>query len=163
MNSEVHSQALLVVCSIHHGSTKKIAETMADVLDGDVRSPTDVEPEEILSYRLIGFGSGIYGASHHDSVLKLAHRLPSDAAKSVFLFSTAALTSREKMLKDHASIRRILESKGCTVLDNFSCRGFNTNSFMRFIGGMNKGRPNAEDLDRARSFAINLKKKVADS
>ena len=163
MTSEAQSRALLVVCSIHHGSTKRIAEAMADVLQGDVLTPSAVEPEDILSYGLIGFGSGVYGASYHDSILELARQLPVDAKKSVFLFSTAALTSRNKMLKDHAQIRRILESKGCTVLDNFSCRGFNTNSFMRFIGGMNKGRPSAADLDRARSFALSLKKRTVDS
>jgi hypothetical protein len=30
-------------------------------------------------------------------------------------------------------------------------------SFLKYIGGMNKGRPNAEDLKHAEEFAENLK------
>jgi hypothetical protein len=30
---------------------------------------------------------------------------------------------------------------------------------MKYLGGMNKGRPNAEDLDRARAFAQELKQR----
>jgi len=38
------------------------------------------------------------------------------------------------------------------------CPGFNTNSFLKFFGGINKGRPNASDLKRAEEFAKKLKK-----
>jgi len=44
--------------------------------------------------------------------------------------------------------------------DEFGCRGFNTNSFLRFFGGLNKGRPNAEDLRNAEEFARNVKEKA---
>jgi len=37
--------------------------------------------------------------------------------------------------------------------------GYNTNSFLKIIGGINKGRPNAVDLKNAKEFAKNLKKK----
>jgi hypothetical protein len=40
------------------------------------------------------------------------------------------------------------------------CPGFNTNSFLKFFGGINKGRPNANDLKRAEEFAMNLKKNI---
>jgi hypothetical protein len=32
-----------------------------------------------------------------------------------------------------------------------------TNSFLKLFGGLNKGRPNAEDLKHAEEFAQNLK------
>ena len=38
--------------------------------------------------------------------------------------------------------------------------GFNTNLFLHLFGGLNKGRPNADDLDQARSFALTLKQKA---
>jgi hypothetical protein len=53
-----------------------------------------------------------------------------------------------------------LESKGYTVVDEFQCKGFNTNSFLRFLGGMNRGRPNAKDLKAAEAFALNLKERL---
>jgi flavodoxin len=45
------------------------------------------------------------------------------------------------------------------ILDDFQCKGFNTNSFMKYLGGMNKGRPNTEDLKHAEEFAEKLKQR----
>ena len=45
-----------------------------------------------------------------------------------------------------------LESKGYKVVDEFQCKGFNTNSFLKLFGGMNKGRPNASDLKHDKSL-----------
>ena len=43
------------------------------------------------------------------------------------------------------------------IVDDFSCPGFNTNSFMKYLGGMNRGRPSAEDFEQAEEFAQSLK------
>jgi hypothetical protein len=51
-------------------------------------------------------------------------------------------------------------AKGYKIVDEFGCVGFNTNSFLRFFGGLNKGRPNAEDLKRAEDFALGLTQKM---
>ena len=59
--------------------------------------------------------------------------------------------------KNHSSLREKLQSKGYMIVDEFSCAGFNTNSFNKLFGGINKGRPNAEDLKQAEEFAQNLK------
>jgi len=37
-----------------------------------------------------------------------------------------------------------------------TCAGFNTNSFLKLLGGVNKGKPDAGDLNRAEEFARNL-------
>jgi flavodoxin len=42
--------------------------------------------------------------------------------------------------------------------DEFSCSGFNTNKFLKRFSGINKGRPNEEDLKSAEIFAENLMK-----
>jgi hypothetical protein len=67
------------------------------------------------------------------------------------------MINQTKVAKDHAQLREKLQSKGYMIVDEFSCKGFNTNSFMKYFGGMNKGRPNAEDLKNANEFAQNLK------
>jgi hypothetical protein len=79
-----------------------------------------------------------------------------------FIFSTSAIVGKEKVAKDHALLKEKLQSRGYVILDEFSCKGFNTNSFLRFFGGMNKGRPNAEDLTHAEEFAVMLKQKARD-
>lgn len=39
------------------------------------------------------------------------------------------------------------------IIDEFGCKGFNTNSYMKYLGGMNNGRSNVEDLKDAEEFA----------
>lgn len=68
------------------------------------------------------------------------------------------MTGDDKIAEDHSLLREKLRSKGYLIVGEFSCKGYNTNSFLKYFGGMNKGRPNAEDLERAEEFAQNLKK-----
>jgi len=150
-------RTILVLFSYHHNNTQKIAEVFASVLDAEIRTPQETGPDELQQYDLIGFGSGIYSGKHHGNLLELADRLPSVVGKKVFLFSTSYDTRIDFI---HSSLKERLVSKGYTVVDEFNCGGFNTNSFLKYFGGLNKGRPNAEDLERAEEFAVGLKKKM---
>jgi flavodoxin len=149
-------RSLLVVISVHHNSTGKIADAMAKVLDAQIKKPQQVSHEELIEYDLIGFGSGIYDATHHAALQNLASKLPQVSNKKAFIFSTSGVSWASKVVKDHSELRNKLESKGYSIVDEFQCKGFNTNSFLKYFGGMNKGRPNAEDLKHAEDFATNL-------
>jgi len=153
-------KSLLVLFSYHHKNTEKVAHVLAEVLDAQIKTPQEIDPQELQDYNLIGFGSGIYGGKHHKLLLDLADNLPQVSNKNAFIFSTGALTGKAKIAKDHLLLREKLQSKGYMILDDFQCKGFNTNSFMKFFGGMNKGRPNAEDLKSAELFAQNLIQKI---
>ena len=149
-------KSLLVLFSYHHNNTEKIANVFAKVLDAQIKTPQQIKPEELQEYNLIGFGSGIYGEKHHKLLLDLADKLPQVTNRKAFIFSTSALTGEAKATKDHSMLREKLQSKGYMIVDEFQCKGFDTNSFMKYFGGMNKGRPNAEDLKHAEEFAQNL-------
>jgi len=151
-------KSLLVLFSYHHNNTEKIANVFAKVLDAQIKKPQQINPEELQEYSLIGFGSGIYGGKNHKLLLDLADNLPQVTNRNAFIFSTSAITREAKVAKDHSLLRKKLQSKGYMIVDEFSCKGFNTNSFLKYFGGMNKGRPNAEDLKHAEEFAQNLKK-----
>ena len=153
-------KSLLVLFSYHHKNTEKIAKVFAKVLDAQIKTPEQINPGELQEYNLIGFGSGIYGEKHHKLLLDFADTLPQITNKKAFIFSTSALQGKAKVAKDHSLLREKLLSKGYMIVDEFSCKGFNTNSFMKYFGGMNKGRPNAEDLKRAEEFAQNLKQNL---
>lgn len=153
-------KSLLVLFSYHHKNTEKIANVFAKVLDAQIKTPQQIHPEELQEYDLIGFGSGIYRAKHHTYLLDLADALPPVTGKKAFIFSTSAILGKDKVAKDHSTLREKLQSKGYVIVDEFSCKGFNTNSFLKYIGGMNKGRPNAEDLKHAEEFAQNLKQNM---
>lgn len=153
-------KCLLVLFSYHHKNTEKIANVFAKVLDAQIKTPQQINPEELQEYSLIGFGSGIYGEKHHKLLLDLADTLPQVTNRKAFIFSTSAITGEAKVAKDHSLLREKLQSKGYMIVNEFACRGFNTNSFMTYFGGMNKGRPNAEDLKHAEEFAQNLKQNL---
>jgi len=148
--------SLLVLYSYHHKNTEKVANVFAKVLDATIKTPQQINPEELQDYNLIGFGSGIYDEKHHKLLLDLADKLPKVNNRKAFIFSTSALQGSAKVAKDHSLLRDKLQSKGYIIVDEFSCKGFNTNSFLKYFGGMNKRRPNAEDLKHAEEFAQNL-------
>ena len=131
---------------------------MAHVLEAPIKTPQETDPEEIGEYDLVGFGSGIYSAKHHQALLDLADELPRVTNSRAFIFSTSS--DLEPMAKHHAPLKRILQSKGYAIVDEFTCAGFNTNSFSRLFGGINRGRPNADDLKHAEEFAQNLKQSL---
>ena len=140
----------------------KVAEAMAKVLDAQVKTPQQTNPEELQQFDLVGFGSGIFGEKHHESILELADKLPPVTDKKAFIFSTSfvgvdSLVFGRITSKFHTALREKLQSKGYTVVDEFNCRGFNTNGIYGRFGGMNKGRPNVEDLKNAKEFAGKLK------
>lgn len=157
-------KSLVIVFSYHHGNTEKIAHTMAHVLGAEVKTPQQIYPEELREYDLIGFGSGIYSATFDPSVLTLADRLSCAAGKKAFLFSTygapAFAVTHGFVENNQWEIRDKLQLKGYSVIGEFGCAGWNTNSFLKYFGGINKGRPDAGDLKNAEEFARDMVQKA---
>jgi flavodoxin len=157
-------KALVVVYSYHHRNTEAVAKAIAQVLGATIATPQGVNPAELARYDLVGFGSGIDSGRHYAPLLNLADRLPPVASRKAFIFSTCGApafgVTQSFILKNHSALREKLQAKGYTIVDEFGCPGWNTNMFLRFFGGLNKGRPNAEDLKRAEDFARNLEQKM---
>ena len=158
----MNTNCLIILFSYFHHNTEKIARIFAEVLNTQILKPQEVDPQTLDRYVLLGFGSGIYDCKQHKSLFDLADKLPQANDQKVFLFSTCgvpAIFTNEKMFRDnHAPLRDILESKDYEVVGEFGCAGFNTNSFLKYFGGINKGRPNTRDLTKAKEFASSLKK-----
>ncbi len=158
-------KSLIVVFSYHHMNTQKVADVFAKVLDAQIKTPQQISPEELQQFDLVGFGSGIYAGKNDQSLLDFVDKLPQVTYKKAFLFSTSGMPIgisgqnrlEEYTSKCHTTLREKLQSKGYTVVDEFSCAGFNTNKFLKWFGGINKGRPNTEDLKHAEVFAEKLK------
>jgi flavodoxin len=156
-------KSLLVLFSYHHNNTEKIANVFAKVLDAQIKTPQQINPEELQEYSLIGFGSGIYGGKHHKVLLDFADKLPPVTNKKAFIFSTSGDWSKDRSIwkaKNHSTLKEKLQSKGYIIVDGFNCAGLNTNSINKLWGGTNKGRPNTEDLRHAEEFAQNLKQNL---
>lgn len=146
-------KSVIVCTSVAHGNTRKIADALAGVLDADVVSPDDADLE---GAELVGFGSGIYLGKFHADLLDFIDSLPQQNGRRAFVFATSGLPE-SRLFRYSARIVDALESKGFEVVAGFSSRGFDTYGPFKLVGGIRKGRPNAEDLASARAFAEHLR------
>jgi flavodoxin len=146
---------LIVYASVHHQNTEKVAKVMAEELGADLVPVGEAQPETLTAYDLIGFGSGIYGRKFHKTLLQFVKGLPAVTGKQSFIFYTRG--GREG--QGHAALKEMLVNRGFSITGEFSCKGWDTVGPLKLFGGINKGRPNAEDLEDARVFARGLKEK----
>lgn len=152
-------KTLIVCSSVSHGNTRQIADALSEVLDATVVSPGEVDAADLASYDLVGFGSGIYSRRFHHDLRARVDSLPPMTGKA-FVFATSGL--RESRLNRFAKpFVDNIENKGYEVVGGFTCRGYDTYLPFKLVGGIGKGRPNADDLASAREFAEFLKDSMA--
>ncbi|MFJ2666711.1 flavodoxin family protein [Nocardia fluminea] len=148
-------KVILVCKSVSHGNTRRVAETIGQVLNGRVVAPADIDPAELADYDLVGFGSGIYNMAFHPELRRFIAALPTGRQGKAFVFRTSGFP--EPPFRRYAtSLTRDLETKDFDVVDAFDCRGFDTWLPLRLVGGIRKGHPDADDIAAARAFAENL-------
>ncbi len=145
-------KALIICLSKEHGNTRKVAEAMAGELNAKLLEPSEVDTESLADYDLIGFGSGIYYGRHYKELRNLVAGLPSQNDKKAFIFSTSGFGFKFW----HRGLRKKLVGKGFVIQDEFTCKGMDTLGLLKLFGGVNKGRPNDQDLAGAREFAKEL-------
>ncbi len=155
-------KSLIVCVSKSHGNTRRVADRMAEVLGAEVVEPESLDPGELGGYDLVGFGSGVYYLALDARLRDLMRRLPHVDGVRAFTFFTSGAPTLP--LVDYTGpVRKELSAKGFEVLDSFSCRGFDTVGPLGLIGGINRGRPDDRDLDRAAAFAQRLRQRIAGS
>jgi flavodoxin len=149
----LHRSVILVCHSKHHGNTRRVAQVMAEELGATVVEPSAVSSNQLTAYDLIGLGSGIYYGRHDPGLLKLAESLVPDQQR-VFIFSTSGNILFGRFF--HGALRRRLKARGCRIVGEFQCPGWDTFGPLAWIGGIHRHRPNEDDLERARRFARSL-------
>jgi flavodoxin len=150
-------KTLIIYISIHHGNTEKVAKVMADILDANLLQVKQADADMLEKYDLIGFGSGIYFSKHHESLLNFVDKMSVLTNKKAFIFSTSGLRKIPFVHDFDKPLRKKLQRKGLDIIGEFSCRGLDTYRATKLVGGVNKGRPNADDLRQAEDFASGLK------
>jgi flavodoxin len=124
------------------GNTEKVARAIAEALGVEAVSIAGPGVSGVEGGTEVLFlGAAVYAFGIDDKVAAFIQGLDKAAVKKVVLFSTSALVKSAPSL-----IKKLLSEKGIPLSDRaFHCWG--EFKFMR------KGRPNAEDLERARVFA----------
>lgn len=133
--------------SRHHGNTLKVLKAMAEEHDIDLIDVTGRVAVRLEDYGRIGFASGIYYSKFHESVLNFARQyLPQ--GKDVFFVYTCGT-----MRKGYTSaIAEAVSAKEPHILGEYGCRGFDTFGPFKLVGGIAKGHPNTDDLQKAKAF-----------
>lgn len=149
-------RTLIIYHSEHHYNTEKIAKSMAEVLNADLKKTSTVELELLHEYDLLGFGSGIYFGRHHKDLIACVEQMPF-LRKKAFIFSTSGIGGSGTL---HRPLRDRLKDKHCEIIGEFSCKAFDTFGLLRLVGGTNRGRPDENDLESARAFARSLLQKT---
>jgi flavodoxin len=148
-------KVVIVCASVSHGNTRRVAETMADVLGAKVVSPEEADPAELAGADLVGFGSGVFYSRFHPSLTGFVKALPAGRGRA-FVFATSGLPEIPPAPFTRPLVQ-LLEDKGFEVAGSFSCRAFDTWTPFKLVGGINKQRPNTGDLAAARAFAERLR------
>jgi flavodoxin len=148
-------KTLIVLVSYHHKNTEKIAQAIANTLgDTTIQTPQQADPNNLAGYDLLGFGSGIYFGKNDKNLLAFVDSLPQLNGKKAFIFSTSGVDG--KIPKFNKQLREKLQTKEATIVGEFNCPALDTYGLLKIRGGLNKGRPNNEDLKNAEAFAQTL-------
>lgn len=139
----------IAICyySRHHGNTRKVLEAMTQGNDVDLIDVTSRVAVHLEDYDCIGFASGIYYSKFQETVLDFARQyLPQ--GKDVFFVYTCG-----SMGKGYTrAITEVVTAKGANILGEYGCRGFDTFGPFKLIGGIAKGHPSADELEKAKAF-----------
>ncbi|KJY35298.1 MULTISPECIES: flavodoxin family protein [Streptomyces] len=147
---------VIIVCvSVSHGNTRRVADSIGQVLGARVVSPEEADPTELSGADLVGFGSGVFYSRLHPRLTDFVKALPNGRGRA-FVFATSGLPEVPPAPFTRPLVR-LLEGKGFEVEGSFSCRAFDTWTPFKLVGGINKRRPNGEDLAAAQAFAERLR------
>jgi len=148
------TKILIIYYSFHHQNTKRIALAMGREVGAKVVEVDKVLLKNFNDYDIFGFGSGIFFGRHHQKIFQLAKTLPKFENKKAFIFSTSGWPFFGKIF--HQPLKKLLCQKGFKIIGEFNCPGFDTFGPLKIIGGINKGRPNKKDVEKANSFIKGL-------
>lgn len=127
------------------GNTKRLAEAIADELGVEalpITTPINGKADVLL------LGNSYYAFTIAPEVRDFVAGLSQNNVGKIVNFGTAAM-----MKSTYKKVRAVADAVGIPVLDReFHCKGE--------FKGMNKGRPNEEDLKAAREFARSIKKEM---
>lgn len=148
-------KAVIVCASVSHGNTRRVADSMAQVLGAKVVSPEQADLAELAGADLVGFGSGVFYSRLHPRLTDFVKALPTRRGRA-YVFATSGLPEIP-LAPFTRPLVQLLEGKGYEVVGSFSCRAFDTWTPFKLVGGINKQRPNVGDLAAARAFAGRLR------
>ena len=88
------------------------------------------------------------------NLIEFIDNLPDVKNKKAFAFTTSGKGTADYTTKLASKI----SENGFKMVGEFSCKAFDKWGPLKLVGGINKGRPNSEDLNSAENFIKELVK-----
>ncbi|MFH1512661.1 MAG: flavodoxin [Bacillota bacterium] len=138
----------IVYRSPHHGNTKRLLDAIqkAHPEVALIHAGEDTFAPE--AYDFIGFASGVYAGKLHRMVRKVLDGIAGDGRKAFVIFTCGD----PKGEKYNERFVNTLREKGFDTRGYYWCAGLDTFGPLKLMGGMNKGRPNEDDIRGAVAF-----------
>lgn len=144
-------RTVIVYRSKHHGNTKKLVDAIVtahpEIDTIDVGALGKNEYPDLSPYHVIIMASGIYYGNFDKDLLRVADHCLRDGDKVVGL-----MTYGGQAKFNGRDLDGVCRMKFANLLCMYGCPGFDTYGPFKLVGGMNKGRPNQEDIDGAVAF-----------
>ena len=147
-------KTVIIFASTHHGNTKKVAEHMAKSVSADLIDITQNRNPDISMYEMIGFASGVYFHSFHETLKNFVQNASFKENQKVFLVATCGVA----YIDYTKGIKKLLKQKKVECAGSFQCRGYDTYGIFGKFGGIAKGHPNQQELKKAADFIKNIAK-----
>ena len=133
--------------SRHHGNTLAVLDAMTEGCDVDLIDVTVRMAVRLYQYDRIGFASGIYFSKFSPVVVNFARQYLPEGREVFFVYTYGA-----PKVSLPGNITAAVKGKGCRILGQFGCRGYDTFGPFKLIGGLAKGHLDAQDLKKAKQF-----------
>lgn len=133
--------------SRHHGNTLKVLEAIAGEGEVDLIDVTTRQAVRLEEYDCIGFASGIYAFEFQKAVVVFARQYLPQGKPVFFVYTYGGAKGNGAK-----AVIEVAKEKGCPVLGEFSCKGYDTFGPFKLVGGISKGHPDTQDLEKAREF-----------
>lgn len=140
-------KTIILVASVHKGNTKKIAENIASTINADVVDVIASSNVDISEYDNVIIASGVYFGKMHKSMLAILQKL-NLKDKNCYLVLT--MGSKSDYVK---KITSVLKEQNIGIKSSFCCLGYDTYGPFKLVGGLNKNRPNDDDIKSAITWA----------
>jgi len=140
----------IIHVSVRHHNTRAAAQAMGQATGACVLTVDEAKKVDLADYALVGLGSGIFFSSHHPALLRFA-RDGNPLPRKAFLFSTAGLPFLHWIW--HRALRKIVRKNQMSIVGEACYPGWDTVGPLRWFGGIQRGHPNANDLEHACQFA----------
>ena len=143
---------ILVVYKSLSGNTKKIAEAIADGATAKCLRVDEVKESDLANVEIIFLGSGIYMGRHHRQIVDFSDKF--NPSIKVYIFSTAGVPLLRPVW--HKWLRQKLTKNKIKILGETCFTGFDTFGPLRWFAGINQGRPDEDDLRKARGLGASF-------